>query len=151
MNDIVTQPPVEQGPDFSHLVAGKTPADVIGLYVQLRDGKKQAEETYSAWQNANFVAPMTFLEGWLLNKLNELGVDSLAGPEGTGTAYKIKTVSVTIADQREFRRHVIGSEQWDLADWRANKTAVEDWVAEGKGLPPGVNYTSFIKVGIRRK
>ena len=58
---------------------------------------------------------------------------------------------MTIADGREFRRHVIGGEQWDLADWRANKTAVNDLVEQGEPLPPGINRSAFYKVGIRRK
>lgn len=148
MND-VTQPTPE--PDFSSLVEGKTPAEVIEHYIALRDSKKIAEDTYDTWQKANYSNPMKYLEGWLLNKLNELGVDSVSGPEGTGTAYKKLTTSVTVADAREFRRHVIGSEDWDLIDWRANKTAVNELVEKGEALPPGVNYSSFLTVGIRRK
>lgn len=146
MNDMTTQPPT-----YDHLTQGKTPADVIALYVQLRDGKKQAADVYDTWEKANFGGPMEHLERWLLDKLNELGVDSLSGPDGTGTAYKKLTTSVTVADQREFRRHVIGSEHWDLIDWRANKTAVTDGVEKGEGLPPGVNFNQFFTVGIRRK
>lgn len=144
MNDVATT-------DYSNIVAGKTPADVIAKYVELRDKKKVADETFSAWLTANYTAPMQYLERWLLERLDELGVDSISGPEGTGTAYKKRSVSVTIADKREFQRHVIGSEEWELADWRANKTAIEGLVEKGEGLPPGVNYTSFMSIGIRRK
>ena len=60
-------------------------------------------------------------------------------------------MSVTTADAREFRRHVIGTESWDLADWRPNKTIVNEMVEQGLDVPPGVNRATFLTVGIRRK
>jgi hypothetical protein len=59
-------------------------------------------------------------------------------------------VSVTTADGAEFRRHVIGLEAWDLIDFRPNKTAVNDLVDNGDGVPPGLNYTTIYKVNVNR-
>jgi hypothetical protein len=50
----------------------------------------------------------------------------------------------------EFRRHVIGTEQWDLADWKANKTVVTELVDSDEGVPPGVNFSAMAGVGIRK-
>ena len=124
-------------------------ADQIDEYIQLRDGKKAADEVYAAWSKQNFGDRMEQLEAGMLDALNKMGVDSVAGK--AGTVYKKLTTSVTIADAREFRRHVIGGEDWDLIDWRANKTAVNDRVEAGDPLPPGVNRSTFFTVGIRRK
>lgn len=128
---------------------GRKPADVIEEFIKLRDQKKVADETYKAWCKQNYDDQMDKIESWLLDQLNKLGLDNFAAP--SGTAYKKLTTSVTVADQREFQRHVIGSEQWELADWRANKTVIGDMVEKGEQLPPGVNYSSFFTVGIRRK
>ena len=91
---------------------------------------------------------MDSLEKALLNVLNSLGVDSIKSQRGT--VYKKLTTSVTVGDAREFRRHVIGSEEWDLIDWRANKTAVNDLVEQGGELPPGINRSAFYSVGVRK-
>ena len=131
------------------MTAEPTPAALIEEYIVLRDAKKQADETYAEFIKTHYSTRMDELENILLDKLNQLGVDSLAGQ--SGTVYKKLSTSVTIADAREFRRHVIGDEDWDLLDWRANKTAINDRIDQGQELPPGVNRTTFFSVGIRRK
>jgi len=125
------------------------PAKLIEEYIALRDAKKHADETYAEFIKVNYSDRMDELERVLLDTLNKLGVDSLAGQ--SGTVYRKLSTSVTVADAREFRRHVIGDEDWDVIDWRANKTAINDRVENGEALPPGVNRTTFFSVGIRRK
>jgi hypothetical protein len=137
MNDIATKP------------AAAGPAVLIEEYIRLRDGKKVADDTYDAWVQENYKNRMVELEGILLQTLNDLGSDSIAAP--SGTVYKKISTSVTVADASEFRRHVIGSEQWDLIDWRANKTVINELVENNELLPPGINRTAFWTVGIRRK
>lgn len=89
----------------------------------------------------------------ILNTLNQTGQDS--AKTAHGTAYKSVKTSATIEDQAAFRRHIIGSEAWDLVDWRANPTAVTTFINdEGnktKEPPPGVKYGTFTDVNIRRK
>lgn len=125
------------------------PAALVTEYIQLRDAKKQFEELASEKAKELYGTRMEEIEAKLLDLLNTLGVDSIAGKGGT--AYKKLSTSVTIADAREFRRHVIGNEAWDLADWRANKTTINEVVEAGGELPPGVNRTVFATIGIRRK
>jgi hypothetical protein len=125
------------------------PAELVEEYIHLRDLKAKAKETFAEFCHVNYNERMDAIEGELLNLLNAMGVDSLAGK--TGTAYKNISTSVTIADAREFRRHVIGTEGWDLIDWRANKTAVNELVEQGEPVPPGVNRTAIYTIGIRRK
>jgi hypothetical protein len=126
-----------------------TPIALVEEYITLRDQKKVAEDKFKEWLKANLTDRMDLIEIALLDHLNALGAESIAGK--SGTAYKKLTTSVTIADAREFRRHVIGGEHWDLADWRANKTVVEDMIEKGEAVPPGVNRTAFYTIGIRRK
>ena len=125
------------------------PSELVEEYIALRDTKKQKEAEFEAAIQENITNRMNEIEIALLDQLNALGIDSVSGK--SGTAYKKISTSVTIADPREFRRHVIGTEQWDLANWSANKTLVNDMVERGEPIPPGVNRSAFYTIGIRRK
>jgi hypothetical protein len=125
------------------------PSDLVEEFVRLRDEKKRAEDTYKTWLDENYNNRMNEIELTLLDTLNQLGSDSISSP--AGTAYKKLSVSVTTADGREFRRHVIGGELWDLIEFRPAKTAVNDLVERGEPVPPGLNRSTFFSIGIRRK
>jgi len=125
------------------------PSDLVEEFVRLRDEKKRAEDTYKTWLDENYNNRMNEIELTLLDQLNQLGSDSISSP--AGTAYKKLSVSVTTADGREFRRHVIGGELWDLIEFRPAKTAVNDLVERGEPVPPGLNRSTFFSIGIRRK
>jgi hypothetical protein len=92
---------------------------------------------------------MEDIEVKLLDYLNRTGGDNFASP--AGTAFKKQSTSVTVADQREFKRHIIGGELWDLIEWRPAKTAINELVEGGDVLPPGLNRTVYMTVNIRRK
>jgi len=125
------------------------PADLVEEFIRLRDEKKRAEDTYKVWLDENYNNRMNEIELTLLDQLNQLGVDSVASK--AGTAYKKLSTSVTTADGREFRRHIIGGELWDLIEFRPSKTAVNDLVEKGEPVPPGLNRSTFYSIGIRRK
>lgn len=133
---------------MNEAVKPKTTAELVELFIQLRNAKSQAENVAKEFINSNYVEPMNRIEQQLLQILNTNGLDSVRGP--SGTAYKHISTSVTVSDQREFQRHVIGAEAWDLIEWRASKTAVNEIVERGEQLPPGVNRTSFWSIGVRK-
>lgn len=126
-----------------------TPAQMIDTYIQYRDAKKVAEAAIEQHMKDTFGVTMDWLEAQLLVALANAQVDSMSSPEGT--AYRMTATSVSIADANAFRRHVIGGELWDLVDWRAGKKAIQDYLEEHNELPPGVNVSSIVKLGIRRK
>ena len=126
-----------------------TPAEMVAEYIALRDARDQGKKKFETMLRERYLDRMDELETQLLDMLNKLGSDSIASP--SGTVYKKLSTSVTVADKREFRRHVIGEEAWDLIDWRANSTAVNDLVEAGEPVPPGVNRSAFYSVGVRRK
>lgn len=125
------------------------PAELVEEYIALRDERKMAEDRFGELVKERYGDRMAEIEVTLIDTLNALGIESISGK--SGTAYKKITTSVRIADQREFRRHVIGTEQWDLCDWRANKTLVNDMVERGEPIPPGIDRSAFYTIGIRRK
>jgi len=125
------------------------PADLVEEYIRLRDEKKRAEDTYKVWLDEHYNTRMNEIELTLLDQLNTLGIDSIASKQGT--AYKKLSTSVTTADGREFRRHVIGGELWDLIEFRPSKTAINDLIEKGEPIPPGINRSAFYTIGIRRK
>jgi hypothetical protein len=126
-----------------------TPADLIGEYLKLRDGKKLAEEKMKEWMMLNYGKRLDEIEAILMDNLNNLGADSLKTERGT--CFKRVETSVTVASPAEFQRHVIGTQEWELIDFRANKTAVKSFVEENGGkTPPGVNMNQTIVLSVRR-
>lgn len=130
------------------MVRKPKPIDLVEEYISLRDDRKNAEEKMKAWFHEHYDSRMVAIEQQLLETLDELGVDKLAAK--SGTVYKMQMTSVTTADPREFRRHIVGEQAWDLVDWRPNKTQIKELVAQGEPVPPGLNYTPFYRIGIRK-
>lgn len=122
---------------------------LIGEYVQLRNHKKQAEEEFEEFCKENYSLRMREIENQLLGFINATGQDSCSS-RASGTAYRNTKTSVTIGDVQEFQHHVIGAEDWDLLNWSANKTEVEDRLKKGDPLPPGVKWSSYDTIGIRK-
>ena len=120
----------------------------VAQFVKLRDMIK-AEEKEFAEKQAPKKEMLQKLGDLLLAHLISTGADHI-GTE-FGTAMRNERVSATIADGDAFRRHVIGTEAWDLIDWRANATAVKGFVEENQAPPPGINYSKQFVIGVRRK
>jgi hypothetical protein len=126
-----------------------TPADLIAEYLSLRDEKKVAEEKMAAFLKQHYTSRLYEIELLLLDFLNTTGQTTSAGP--AGTAYKKTDTSVTVADARAFREYVLETGRFDLIDWRVSKTPVMEQVSTEGTLPPGINFTQRVSVGIRRK
>ena len=118
----------------------------IRQYRFVRDEIKKLDEEHESFMKERR-ALLSWLGSDLLNMLNATGQDS--AKTQAGTAYITTQVSATLRDAEEFRRFVIDGQRWDMLDWRANKTAVKDWVAEHQNEPPGVAYNPVRVVGVR--
>jgi len=137
-----------QDPVLYPWLDAQTPAQMTERYIELRDAKKRFEDGHKAEVRTAFTNEMDEIEARLLNFLEASGSESIRST--SGTAYRYTASSVTLADVRAFQRHVIGAEAWQLVEWRVSKTAVNEMVESGEVLPPGVNYSPVVKVGIRR-
>lgn len=85
------------------------------------------------------------LDTLILAALNQSGLQNTSGP--TGGCHKVERITYSLESPDEFKCHVIGTESWDLLDWKANATAAGDYILEHKALPPGVKRSVFLTVG----
>ncbi len=121
--------------------------ELVDQVVRLRDKLKKADDAHKA-KTATARSYKDQLEAKLLEKLNEVGGESVKTAHGT--AYRTTRRSATIADGDAFRGYVIGNDAYDLVDWRANATAIDDFIKSAGSPPPGVNFSQTYTVGVRR-
>jgi len=119
----------------------------IEQYVKLRDKIKELDDAHKAAMEP-YRGTLEKLNAVLLNHLNTVGVDS--AKSASGTVYKTMKESVSLEDPSAFMRHVIGTENWDLLDRKANLKACKDFAEENVTMPPGVKFSSMAVVGVRR-
>lgn len=123
-----------------------TPAEMVELYIKLRDYKKNAEDEFKKSLERT-VQGMEKLESMILAHLNENGLDNIKC--GAGTAYRKTDYSVTVKDREAFLKFIQESGLWDLLDARANKKFVREYT-ETTAVVPGVELSSISSVGVRR-
>lgn len=119
----------------------------VGQYVRVRDHIKAMEEKFKK-DVAPFKEMLEKLNNDLLRGLHEVGTNSVN--TDAGTAYIKSKVTVTLADPGAFMQFVRDNSAFELLDRKANSTAVQAYLAEHNTLPPGVNYSVFQDVGVRR-
>lgn len=128
-----------QAPDISTRIA-----QFVALRQKIDEIETRHEQELKPYKDAR-----AQLEAVLLSMLDAAGVDNAAS-KGVGTVYRSTRKSTSLADPDAFRRFVIGGELWHLLDWKANVTAVEAFLDENKALPPGVNFSQKLTVGVRK-
>lgn len=90
------------------------------------------------------------IEGEIIRRCNEQNRNNQR--TNFGTAYLYDKVSVTVSDRAAFRDWLLADPEDHMifADIRASKTAVNEAVAEGEPLPPGVARTVIVAVGLKK-
>lgn len=61
-----------------------------------------------------------------------------------GGAYWKEQIRYSVADKDEFRRHVIGTESWQLLTWAAASVAAEEFTKEHGEPPPGTKRSAVV-------
>lgn len=125
------------------------PASLIAEYITLRTNKSRLEKQFEEHVDKTYSQRMRVIEKELLTFLDDNGLKHV-GSDEEGTAYRTTKLSVKIEDVAAFQRHVIGSEDYDALDWRANKTAVRERLDNDQPIPPGLVWSKFATVGIRK-
>jgi hypothetical protein len=126
-----------------------TVSEMIGTYIKLRDKKDALKKEHSGVIK-QYDDAMEKIELWLMGQLQAQQVNSMSCD--AGVAFFKRVTSATVADTGMFREHVISTGNFDLADFRAKKEAVEDYINNHDGqLPPGVNFRASNEVFVNRK
>lgn len=122
--------------------------DLCRGYVHLRDRIKEVEA-----RNKEQLAPAKSMLDEMEIKLQTLlqaqGMNSVKTE--SGTVYLSEKANASIGDSAVFRQFIIDNKLYDMADWKANALEVREYIEAQKSTPPGVNYTTVLTVGVRRK
>lgn len=121
--------------------------DLVRAYVTLRD-QKAALKAEQAEALKPYDEALAKLEARALAVLSQSGVESMK--TSAGTVYSTTFTSATVSDKAAFMDYITNNEAFDLLDVRANKTAVQDFLAADNDVPPGVTVRRELKVGFRR-
>jgi len=106
---------------------------------QLRELRAKMESFEQA--HVEFMAPYEqakkALEGALMKWLLDHKIKTTNTAAGNITW--VDNTTYPIEDKVAFRAFVIENQEWDMLDWKANKTVVSDYAEVHKGkLPPGL-------------
>ena len=122
---------------------------VVEHYITLRDHKSKLDAEHKA-RVAEIDAQMTNAENFLLNHLNESGLDRVG--VGAGTVFvQVKTMP-SFEDKEATIAYIKQSGNVELLQSRLSSTAVKEFMdANNQQLPPGVKIMTERTVTIRRK
>lgn len=122
---------------------------VVEHYITLRDHKAKLDAEHKA-RVGEIDAQMKNAESFLLNHLNESGLDRIG--VGAGTVFtQVKTMP-SIKDKGAFSDFIKQTGQIELLQVRVSSTAVKEYMENNNQLlPPGVEVTTAREVTIRRK
>lgn len=129
-------------------MSDQTRADELtAKYIKLRDfhAKKKAEFDE---QLSKITEKMDQIEGEMMTFLNQTGQES--SKCASGTFFKKTNTSARVADRDIFLQFVLKHDALNFLENRVSKTAVEEYIAEHKELPPGIDVTRVVSVGVNR-
>ena len=119
----------------------------VGQYVKLRDKIRELEDSYKKTLKP-YTEALDILGNILLEHLNAQKVESVRAENGT--FFKSTKKSASLEDPDTFMKFIIANKLWDLIDRRANVTGVVDYLKTNEALPPGVKYSEYETVNVRR-
>lgn len=120
---------------------------LVERYIAARDMKAKIVAAHKA-KLEPLDAAMEKTEAAILDFFNKHGMDSAKCE--AGTAYRSVKSSATVVDMDAFLDFVRANEAWHFLEKRVAKTAVDEFVADTQDLPPGVNYSRFASLNVRR-
>lgn len=122
---------------------------IVEHYLVLRDHKTKLDAEHKA-RVAEIDAQMKNAEVFLLNQLNETGLDRLGAAAGT-VMVSVKTFP-GFDDKQATLDFIKLTGNVELLQQRLSSTAVKEFMdSHGGELPPGVKITTERAISIRRK
>ena len=83
-----------------------------------------------------------------LHRFNAEGVSSVKTKNGT--PYAITRTSVSVADKDAFWGWMEANNSFDFMNITANKTMVSEYLEANKVIPPGLNWSSKLEIGLKK-
>jgi hypothetical protein len=121
----------------------------VQTYLILRESREQLKDRFER-RDKSFVRAQDHIEAVLHVHIDRTNVKGLN--TRFGSVFQSPQSTARIADREAFLSFVQENNAWHLVTLGANKATVGDHLAEHDGvLPPGVDWSSRIKVQIRRK
>ena len=120
----------------------------VGQYVKLRDLKTELKERHEQ-ELKPITSTMAMIEEELKGALNAVNATNMR--TDAGTVSLTTKASASAADMATFWTWVVTQGQFDMLDKKPNVTAITEYVKQHGVPPPGVNYTTYQGVGVRRK
>lgn len=121
----------------------------VQTYLLLRESREQLKDRFERRDKA-MRAAQEHIEAALAVHIEKSNVTGLNTKYGT--VFQSPQSTARVADKEAFLLYLRENDAWHLATIGANKATVGDHLAEHEGvLPPGVDWSSRIKVQIRRK
>jgi hypothetical protein len=120
---------------------------LVSRYIAARDLKAKLKAAHEAKLEPLNLA-MEKTEAAILQFFDTHNMDSAKCE--AGTAYKAMKSSATVADMDAFLNFVRAKEAWHFLERRVAKTQVDEYVAAHQDLPPGITYSRFATINIRR-
>lgn len=117
------------------------------LYIALRNEVDGIDRDVKA-RKAELRERMTHLENWFALRAQEEGLTTIA--TNVGTAYWSTHNTATVADRGAFFEHCKSTDNFDLIESRASKTAVKSYIDAYGAPPPGVNFGSTRVFNLRQ-
>ena len=120
---------------------------LIEKYITLRDRKGVLKGEYDA-SVARIDEALDKLEAHFRKELDAQGAERIGTP--AGVVFKSTVNSATVADKDVFREYLLKTGEWALADLRASKTAIKEFITANDDLPPGVNWRTETVIRVNR-
>lgn len=120
----------------------------VEQYIKLRDLKAELKDKHTE-EMKPVVETMQMIEEELKGALLASNAQNMS--TGAGTVSLSIKASASAADIDAFWTWVITQGAFDMIDKKPNVTAITEYVKQHGVAPPGVNYSTFQGIGVRRK
>jgi hypothetical protein len=122
---------------------------VAETYIKIRDAKAEKKRAFEA-EVAVLDGQLEKLEGFMLQHLNTLGMDSVR--TAGGTFYRQEDVRPNIVDDALFYGWVKDNDAFDALERRVKKAFITEFMGthEGGLPPPGINVHREYVVRVRK-
>jgi hypothetical protein len=120
----------------------------VEQYIKLRDLKADIKSRHED-ELKPVVETMVMIEDELKSALQQVNATNMK--TDAGTVSLTTKASASAADINAFWTWIITQGAFDMLDKKPNVTAITEYVKQNGVAPPGVNYSTYQGIGVRRK